>query len=217
MREMLEAVSPDSLSRFEVMYSEAESAHDTSKIPWEDGEPNPALVAWLDHAAPAVVRCGARVAVVGCGLGSDARELLQRGYEVTAFDVSATAVRWAKALDPDNAQCYFRADVLAPPPRWLHRFDLVVEVYTIQSLPPETRTTMMDAIARLVGMNGSLLVVCRAADEPVRPEGGPPWALTEPELLELAAGAGLQCDSLERFVDHEAPSKQRMRGLFHRA
>lgn len=216
MRETLEAVSSDALSRFETLYAEAAATNDTSVIPWEDGAPNPALVTWLDHAAPAVIRCGARVAVVGCGLGSDARELLQRGYEVTAFDVSDTAIRMAKERDPENASCYFRADLFALPPRWLHRFDLVVEIYTIQSLPPETRPAMVDAIAKLVGMNGSLLVICRAADEPVAISDGPPWALTEQELLDLASGAGLRNDSLERFVDGETPRKQRMRGLFQR-
>ncbi|MFO0873988.1 MAG: class I SAM-dependent methyltransferase [Phycisphaerales bacterium] len=216
VRDTLDPVPSDAWSRFESAYAEAEATNDLSKVPWEDGRPNPALVAWLDHAAPAVVRCGARVAVVGCGLGHDARELMRRGYDVTAFDVSPSAVRWAKRIDPENANCYFRANVLEPPPRWLHRFDLVVEVYTIQSLPPETRPAMMEAIARLVGMNGSMLVVCRAADEPVRRDDGPPWALTSAELLELATGAGLQSDGIESFVDDERPPRRRLRGLFHR-
>ncbi len=217
MRQALVPVPVEALERFESIYLEAEKAGDPALVPWEHGAPNPALVAWLDHVAPGLIRCGCRVGVVGCGLGHDARELIRRGYEVTAFDVSAAAVRWAKALDPDNAQCYFRADVLEPPPRWVHRFDLVVESYTIQSLPPEYRPAMVESISRLVGMNGNLLVICRAAEGLDVEQTGPPWPMTESELLELASMSSLQPDGVEHVVDDESPPRRRMRALFHRA
>jgi SAM-dependent methyltransferase len=210
-------VSPEALARFEQVYAEADAAHDRARIPWDNGRASPALVRWLDHEAPSLLRCGARVAVVGCGLGHDARELMQRGFEVTAFDVSPTAVKWAKSLDPANAPCYFRADVLQPPPRWLQRFDLVVEVNTLQSVPPEFQPALFDAIARLVGMNGLLLVVCRAAEMTPNSDESPPWAITEASLREMASMSGLEAERLDAFVDAEQPSKHRMRALFHRA
>ncbi len=217
MRQALVPVPTEALDRFETIYVEADAANDAARIPWEQGRPNAALVAWLDHVAPGLVRCGCRIAVVGCGLGHDARELMRRGYEVTAFDISGTAIRWAKKLDPENAQCYFRADVLEPPPRWVHRFDLVVEVNTVQSLPPECRPAMVESIVRLVGMNGNLLVICRAAEEGLSEKQDAPWPLTESELLELASINGLQADGIDHFADDETPPKRRMRALFHRA
>jgi len=204
------------VDQFDTIYTEARSAADPSRVPWNDDAPNPHLVRWLNQDAPAVLRCGSRVAVVGCGLGHDARELLRRGYEVTAFDVSPTAVEWARQLDPDNASHYLEANVLDPPTRWIHRFDLVVEINTIQSLPPECRPAMVDAIGRLVGMRGHLLVICRGAEAPVELASGPPWALTERELLDLADAVGLHTDRVERIVDGETPPKLRLRALFHR-
>ncbi len=204
------------LSQFEVKYADARAAADPRRIPWNDGISNPLLVKWLDAEAPAVLRCGSRVAVVGCGLGHDARELMQRGYEVTAFDISTSAIAWARQLDPDNASHYLEANVLEPPARWVHRFDLVVEINTIQSLPSDAHPAMFDAIARLVGMRGHLLTICRGSDAPVGADDGPPWALTETELLDLGHGARLVTDRVERFIDNEEPPKLRFRALFRR-
>lgn len=199
---------------FESIYCEASG--DASRIPWSDGHANPALVAWLDVVAPSVVRCGARIAVVGCGLGEDARELIHRGYDVTAFDISSTAVDWARKLDPANSACYVHADLFDPPARWRHRFDLVVEIYTIQALPPATRGGTMTALGGLVSLHGHLLAICRGAETPVGDDDGPPWALTRGELLDLASAAGFGPDGdVDEFTDEAGIA--RIRGLFGRA
>jgi SAM-dependent methyltransferase len=203
------------VEQFESIYREAHG--DAALIPWADGRAQPALVNWLNAVAPSIIRCGARVCVVGCGLGDDARELMTRGYDVTAFDCSQTAIEWAKRLDPDNARCYFVADLFNLPSRWMHRFDLVVEINTIQSLPPEMHKSSVAAIARLLSPHGNLLVICRGGAEPVSTDDGPPWALTEDELLRAVAAAGLNpAAPLAIFNDDEDPPVRRMRGLFKR-
>ena|SRR5438477_9233197 len=201
---------------FESIYVDAHG--DPSRIAWADQRANPALVTWLNAVAPSLVRCGSRVAVIGCGLGDDARELMRRGYDVTAFDCSRTAVEWAKRNDPLNAQCYFQADLFNPPARWRHRFDLVVEINNIHALAPDMHSRALGAIANLLSPNGHLLVICRGGDEPVALEDGPPWALTESELLEAATGAGLvPTEAVCAFDDEETPPVRRMRALFRRA
>lgn len=199
---------------FESIYKEAQS--DVAQIPWADQRPKPALVNWLNAVAPSIIRCGARVVVVGCGLGDDAREIIRRGYDVTAFDCSTTAVNWAKRLDPDNARCYCAADLFNPPLKWKHRFDLVVEINTIQSLSPDRHERALKAIADLMSPHGYLLVICRCADEPVSLEDGPPWAMTREELLTIAEQAGLKPAEVSVFMDDEDPPVQRLRGLFKR-
>ena len=187
-------------------------------IPWDDGQPNPLFMQWLDRSAHDVVRPGARVAVVGCGFGHDAKALLARGYDVTAFDLSPTAIEHAKRLHSDWESSFCVADLFGLPSRWKRRFDLVVEIYTIQSLPPETRRGSIGAIESLLHPHGSLFLLCRASDHPVSIDEGPPWALTVDDVRDLAASINYEpVDGIELLVDDETPAKRRFRTLLRRA
>jgi len=203
-------------ARFETIYRDA--AGDSSAIPWHRDGANPALVTWLNVVAPSMVRCGSRVAVVGCGLGGDARELIKRGYDVTAFDVSPTAVEWAKRLDPDHARDYHVADLFDLPPSWRRRYDLVVECLTLQSLRPSRRDVGLEAMSTLLTPHGTLLAIALACDEPVDEADGPPWPLTRRELLDAASTAGLApAGSVDEFLDDAEPPRPRLRAVFRRA
>jgi 2-polyprenyl-3-methyl-5-hydroxy-6-metoxy-1,4-benzoquinol methylase len=174
---------------FESVYAEA--AGDASRVPWASPYPSKALVNWMNAVAPTLVRCGARVAIVGCGLGADAREIIRRGFEVTAFDCSGTAIDWARRLDPEHAECYVQADLFEPPGRWVHRFDLVIDINNIQALQRDLRRDAVSALSTLVAPHGHLLVICRGAAQPAGDAPGPPWPLTEDELMQATSEAGL--------------------------
>lgn len=212
-----QTISTAELARdFDAIYRDASG--ERARVRWDDGRPNPHLVSWLDRCAADCVRPGSRVAVVGCGLGDDARLLARRGYEVSAFDVSPTAIEWAKSIDPDWASIFSVADLFALPSRWRHRFDLVVEIHTVQALPPATRSDSMAAIASLLHPHGQLLLICRGAERPQTIEEGPPWALTGDELRALIADAGLEApEGIEIFLDDETPPQRRMRTVLRRA
>lgn len=199
---------------FESVYAEAKG--EVSLVPWGGIKPSPALVNWFNAVAPSLVRCGARVAIVGCGLGADAREVMRRGYEVTAFDCSPTAVAWARSLDTVNADQYVQADLFGPPARWTHRFDLVIEINNIESLSPGLHAEAVAALARLLTPHGHLLITCRGAQTPSAGRSGPPWPLTEGELLEASAQAGLApAGDVCCFTDDE--NVPRIRAVFRRA
>lgn len=200
---------------FESIYQSA--AGESSLVPWCDGKPSSALVNWLNAIAPSLVRCGSRVAVVGCGLGDDARELLRRGFEVTAFDISETAVQWARSLDPQNGNRYMRGDLFEPVPRWRHRFDLVVEVNNLAWLHPEQWTGALRAMGEMLSAHGHLLLINPATTEAVNANDGPPWAIEETRLLEAAARAGLTpAGEVSTFEDDRDPSQLRVRTLLRR-
>lgn len=174
---------------FDVLYQGA--GRDARAIPWAHLQPNPDLVAWLDGAA---VPPGTAL-VVGCGLGDDAEELARRGWEVAAFDAAPTAIQWAVDRFPGSAVEYQVADLFHLPTEWHRAFDLVVDVRTIQSLPPHLRDDVIAAIAAPVASGGRLLAVAWARPDDREP-AGPPWPLSRRELLELEA-AGLELVTLD--------------------
>lgn len=203
-----------SVDFFESVYADA--AGDASRVRWAGQRANPALVSWLNAVAPSLVRCGARACVIGCGLGDDAQALIKRGYDVTAFDCSPTAIAWARNRDAENARSYVQADLFNLPAKWRHRFDLVVEIYTIQSLPPEQHEAAMKSIAEVLSPHGHLLLIARAAEEGATGDERP-WPLTEDELRRLCNAAGLNVmGDVSIFEDEEDPPVLRMRALLNK-
>lgn len=172
---------------FEELYAEADAG--TASVPWDVPHPQPHLVEWATSDGT-----GQRALVVGCGLGRDSEFLASRGYEVTAFDISPTAVKAVQARYPDSKVTYVVADLLNPPAEWHREFDLVVENMTVQALPVEMHAA---ASARVSWLTGStLLVLAVARDEGPTPDG-PPWPLT-PSEIEAFATDGLTAGPVKR-------------------
>lgn len=202
----------DPVGWFEALYSSAQGNSDV--IPWADEKANPHLVAWLDRER--VSGEGRRAIVVGCGLGDDAEELARRGFDVTAFDVSQTAIDWCKRRSPSSRVRYTQADLLNPPREWTNAFDFVFEAYTIQALPRSLRAEATKRVASFVApRGGQLLVVCRGREED-ESEGTLPYPLSHADVAAFESH-GLTRLSFENFFDHDRdPPIRRFRALFQR-
>lgn len=167
----------DILGWFDALYQEA--AGDNEAIPWADLEPNRYFRQWAEKVE---LRGNGRTAlVVGCGLGDDARYLHDLGFEVTAFDISPTAIEWAKRLHGKTDIRFEVMDLFEPYRGWLGRFEFVLEVYTIQPLPMEMRDRTIDAIAGFVAPGGQLVVVTRGREDDEEPDELP-WPMSRKEL-----------------------------------
>ena len=187
---------------FEVLYAEAKG--DTAKIPWAKLAPHPYLQDWLTNHK--LFASGQKALVIGCGLGDDAEALAHLGFEVTAFDISPTAIAWCKQRFPNSTVNYVVADLLAIPPQWHLGFDFVFECRNIQALPLNVRSWVISSVASFVAPGGTLLLITRVRDTEVEPSG-PPWALSDSELAQFESLGLQQVEKLE-FLESEFDVKQ---------
>ena len=201
---------------FERLYSAAVAGE--VPLPWDRRLPHWTLAEWADARGLAGRPPGGRVRralVVGCGLGADAAYLAERGFDTTAFDLSVTAVRTARARFADSPATYVQADLLQPPPQWHHAFDLVVEIFTVQALPVELRAPAIANVARMVAPDGTLLVVAAVQEDKAPRPDGPPWPLTRQEVRSFATD-GLIVDRVDDLVNPRQPTEHRWRAEFRR-
>ncbi|MEC7197968.1 MAG: methyltransferase domain-containing protein [Candidatus Thermoplasmatota archaeon] len=186
-RELLLALSDaaagtdNPLSWFEDLYSRANM--DDSWIPWSDGNPNPLLVDWV------IGQPAGKALVVGSGLGEDAAFLDKKGWQVTAFDISETAIKWSSERYSHTSVSWMVADLLNLPPELAGDFDLVLEVHILQAMPVELRKIASQKLAPLVSENGFLVCIGRYATEGDLTTG-PPWPLSHSFIESVGAGLG---------------------------
>jgi SAM-dependent methyltransferase len=187
---------------FEKLYQEQEEGRKV--VPWADAGPNPNLLP--------VEGIGKSALIVGCGFGNDAELISSWGFQTAAFDVSPSAVRAARTRFPGSLVNYVAADLLQPPAEWTGRFDFILEIYTLQVLPPELRLQAIRGVAGFAKKGGRILVIARGRDEE-EPEGLMPWPLKRKEMYEFVR-LGLWEESFEDFFDKESPPVRRFRAVF---
>lgn len=187
----------DDLGWFDEVYQTAEGKFD--RIPWVEREPNRFFRDWAEKIH--LIGEGRKALVVGGGLGYDARYLYELGFDLTAFDISPTAVEWAKKLHADTPIRFETMDLFQPFRGWLAAFDFVLEIYTIQPLPMDLREKAIDSVAALVAKGGQLVVVARGRgdDEELTQL---PWPLSRRDLSRFEKN-GLRAVDFNDFYDDE--------------
>jgi SAM-dependent methyltransferase len=179
---------------FEPLY--AQSGSDGTGIPWANMSAHPSFSEWLKGAD--LEGSGKSALVVGCGMGDDAIELESRGFQVTAFDVSETAIRYCNGRFPESNVSFIQADLLKEQPDWDRKFDFVLEIFTVQALPPKYEDELVHNISGFVAPGGHLLVIAEVSGEQRSFEKGPPWLLT-PRHVDKFMSCGL--DVVDRNIE----------------
>lgn len=188
------------LDWFDYIYKSANG--DFTKVFWADLEASPYLISWLKKEF--VQKPNKKACVIGCGVGDDAEALSEFGFEVTAFDISKTAIDLCKKRYPNTKVDYLVADLFDYPKEWFESFDVVYECNTLQVLPNKYRKKARAAMSSLLAKNGFILVSCRSREENKK-EDEIPKPLAKSELDEFITIDNLQEQSFLAYDDKQTP------------
>lgn len=186
-------------SWFEPLY--ARSNPHGEGVPWANMKTHPSFEKWLTQSP--LNGEGKSALVVGCGMGDDAIELESLGFQVTAFDVSETAITFCKERFPQSKVDFVQADLLANQSQWQVKFDFVLEIYTVQALPPKYEKELIENISNFVATNGQILVIAEVGKEERSFENGPPWILTA-QHVDSFESCGLRVK--EKYIEKDSSS-----------
>lgn len=189
---------------FEPLYADADG--DANQVPWALPGAVPYLTDWLRQNE--VAGAGRSAVVVGCGLGDDAEALAKAGFTVTGFDISKSAIAWAKDRFPHSSVNYVTADLFNLPADWLGKFDLVFDFRTIQALPLSIRPEVIEKIAALGASQGTVLIATYMRGDDEDPGEDAPWPLSFDELAQFEK-VGLEVVKQERFTNKESRFRNR--------
>ena len=122
-------------------------------VPWDTGISPPELLAFLDRHPPG------RALDLGCGTGTNALTLAERGWQVTAIDFSARALRVARRrlVRAGKAAVLDRGDVSVMASA-SGQYDLVLDIGCFHSLEPQRRSAYARNLRRHVGQGTTYLL-----------------------------------------------------------
>jgi cyclopropane fatty-acyl-phospholipid synthase-like methyltransferase len=121
------------------------------KTPWDTGITPPEIVAMLDSGKLPI----GRALDLGCGTGTNAITLAQRGFEVTAIDVSRRAIslakRKARSAQLTDRIRFERGDVTLLR-RWAlgHSIDFAYDIGCFHNLDAEARRRYVAALTAVL-------------------------------------------------------------------
>jgi len=167
----------DSLPDFDAIYAGRADTPGIEQVPWNIGEPQPAIAALIDAG-----RVNGEVLDAGCGVGETALYLAARGYSVVGLDLSPTAIDQARrAAEERGLTAEFAVADITSFTGYDGRFATVIDSTLFHSIPVASRSPYLAAIAK-ASAPGAVLHVLVFTKELDFPEGEGPNTVDEPEL-----------------------------------
>ena len=129
------------------------------KLQWASDAPSPIVLETLDRHG---ISAEDRILELGCGEGRDARFLLEKGYALTATDISPEAIRYCREANPQFVDSFQVLDCVAG--EWERKHPFIYAVAVIHMLVEnEDRAAFFQFIRDHLTDDGSALV-CTMGD-----------------------------------------------------
>ncbi len=147
------------------------------RTPWQREGLNPAYHNWKKYGT----LVPGRILVPGCGGSHEVLALAQAGFDVTALDLSETAIAYQREhLDEAGLEAQFETDDVLT---WIpnHTFDMIYDQTCLCALVPSDRHHYERQLHLWLKHEGKLLMLFMQTGE----EGGPPYDCHLGDMHEL--------------------------------
>jgi|SRR5215216_713061 len=170
---------------------------------WDLGGPTPIFKRLTLDASRQLIP--GRMIVLGAGRGHDAREFARHGFQVTAVDFASQAVQEMHRLaSPEAPVEILQHDIFTLPETLNHSFDYVLEYTCFCAIDPKRRSEYADLVTRLLKLNSIYIDLAFPLDGRT---GGPPFAVSAAEILDLFQKRGFKLLSREVPTDSISPRR----------
>jgi hypothetical protein len=178
-----------------------EEIYQGGRAGWDLGGPTPAFRRLLANGELAP----GRMIVLGAGRGHDARQFARHGFDVTAVDFAGEAVHDMQRLaDPNAPIKIMQQDIFKLPQQLDGEFDYVLEYTCFCAIDPHRRAEYAELVTRLLQPRGFYIDLAFPLDMHT---GGPPFAVSIPEILRLFGERGFKL--LQRGIPAESVEARR--------
>ncbi|MEM7344216.1 MAG: methyltransferase domain-containing protein [Chloroflexota bacterium] len=185
-----------------------EQAYQEDRARWDLGTPTPIFERLLNSGQfpPG------QMIVLGAGRGYDARMFAQANFTVTAVDFADDAVRDMKKWDhPDTPVDIRQSDIFTLPDTLKGTYDYLLEYTCFCAINPNRRTDYADLVAALLKPQATCFFLLFPIWDQ---EGGPPFAVTPEELLDLFLPRGFEVLQHEPHPEDSVKPRRAYEHLF---
>lgn len=165
------------------------------RVPWDSGETPPELLERLDNHPPG------RAVDLGCGTGTNTLAMAERGWLVTAYDISFLAILRARVkLARAGLRAQIERQDLTSIELPSAAFDLAVDIGCYHALSQEDRARYTSQVAQSLKLDGTYLLYSFLGP----PHGEARWP-REGETIALLSD-DLELRKIEHGAFHDRPS-----------
>ena len=147
---------------------------------WERGKPRLILVEFVEKG---LIKKGKTLDLC-CGAGTNTVYLAEKGFEVTAIDISPRAIEYAKEkAEHAKVKINFRIQSFVDLPFGDEEFDFAFDMGCFHHAQVEDRIIFIKGVHRVLKKGGSCLLTCFSY------KNGPAWNhFTEKQIVSLFSG-----------------------------